>query len=179
MDRIWNEYKPNWDTISFSGLDYSMTLPLESTIAFVAPSWIRNRLKFGKPYLQVKLKNQQLRPWSSCCVRAGTCPHTEAVLKTNGLCRATWLTSYAAGCLSKGWVPLPRAEDCCQIASTTFPKMLRSVVWLTMKANDDDNDYVQTHTHVVCFHYFVKLPQVRLHLLKHLFYTLSFAFCSP
>jgi len=50
--------------------------------------------------------------------------------------------------------------------------MLRCLILLTTKANDDDNDYVQTHMHVVCFHYFVKQPQVRLkRLLKYLFYT--------
>lgn len=24
LHRIWDEYKPSWDTISFSGLDYTM-----------------------------------------------------------------------------------------------------------------------------------------------------------
>lgn len=66
---------------------------------------------------------------------------------------------------------MPRAEACRSIASTTFPKMFCCLTLLTTKANDD-NDYVQTHTYVVCFHYFVKLPQVRLkRLLKYLLHT--------
>lgn len=66
----------------------------------------------------------------------------------------------------------PCHEACRSIASTTFPKMFCCLTLLTTKANDNDNDCVQTHTYVVCFHYFVKLPQVRLkRLLKYLLHT--------
>lgn len=200
LHRIWNEYQLGWDTISFLGLDYSMASPPESTTAFIAPSWLRNRLKFGKPCLQVKRKNQNLRPWCSCCATAGTCSAAEAVLKPVGSAQQQGLVTDAA---ATSWGSV-------QITITAFPKIRESqnptgwkrswrslspTIILTLPGSLL-NHIPKCHIHPsfkylqACsskrewqwwcadtfargmFSYFVKLPQVRLKcLLNYLFYT--------